>query len=89
MFIDIPIQAEDMNLTKNQAAMLLSILGATQTITCIPWGIIADKKWTSIARIVVTGSLLSGVSLCISLAYNNFETLVIKSVIFRIGSGEY
>ena len=58
-----PVRAQLMGFSKNEAAMLLSIQGAAQTIMCIPWGFIGDIKHVSETGLITIGSILCVVPL--------------------------
>ena len=83
-----PVRAQLMGFSKNEAALLLSIQGAAQTIACIPWGFIGDIKRVSETGLITIGSLLCGASTCVSLLYESFNLMVIHSILFGIGAGK-
>ena len=84
-----PVRAQLMDFTKHEAALLLSIQGAAQTLTCIPWGLIGDIKGISETGLISFGSILCGASTCLSLIYKSFDMMVIHFVLFGIGAGKY
>ena len=84
-----PVRAQLMGFSKNEAALLLSIQGAAQTIMCIPWGFIGDIKRVSETGLITIGSILCGASTCLSLIYKTFDMMAIHSVLFGIGAGKY
>ena len=84
-----PVRAQLMGFSKNEAALLLSIQGAAQTIMCIPWGFIGDIKRVSETGLITLGSILCGASTCLSLIYKTLDMMVIHSILFGIGQGKY
>ena len=84
-----PVRAQLMGFSKNEAALLLSIQGAAQTIMCIPWGFIGDIKSVSETGLITIGSILCGACTCLSLIYKTFNMMVIHSILFGIGAGKY
>ena len=82
-----PVRAQLMDFTKHQAALLLSIQGAAQTLMCIPWGLIGDIKGISETGLISFGSVLCGASTCLSLMFKSFDMMVIHCLLFGIGAG--
>ena len=83
-----PVRAQLMDFTKREAALLLSIQGAAQTLMCTPWGLIGDIKGISETGLISFGSVLCRASTCLSLVFKSFEMMVIHCVLFGIGAGE-
>ena len=78
-----PVRAQLMDFTKHEAALLLSIQGAAQTLMCIPWGLIGDIKGISETGLISFGSVLCGASTCLSLIFKSFDMMVILHTLWH------
>ena len=88
MLVDTPFRAKGMGLTKTQAALLLSIYGGAQALTCIPWGFLGDRKWFNETVGVAVAAVVCGGSMWVSAFYTQFQSMAFHSVIYGIGAGE-
>ena len=89
LIIDTPIRSKEMGLSKPEAAILVSVFGAFETIMSAPFGFLGDKVRFKQTFIVSSGSILSGLSMCVSMWYTSFGAMTINSVLVGIGTGGY
>ncbi|XP_033739187.1 monocarboxylate transporter 9-like [Pecten maximus] len=78
----LPALAGDLNMSANQRAFLISLVGISNTVTRVLVGYVTDKPWANTLIIINSALLIGGVFTCFVPFYTTFVALAIYAVLF-------
>lgn len=85
----LPDLAKDLKLEKTQGALLISIIGVSNTVARLLVGFITDRPWANSLVINNLALMIGGVTTFAVPFYNSFAILVIYSIVFGASIGLY
>ncbi|XP_033748372.1 monocarboxylate transporter 5-like [Pecten maximus] len=77
----LPALASDVNLTNEEGAFLILLMGVSNSVTRVVIGYIADKSWANSLIINNSALLVGGVATCFAPFYMNFTNLAVYALL--------
>ncbi|XP_060077419.1 monocarboxylate transporter 12-like [Ylistrum balloti] len=78
----LPVWASEVNLSSDEGALLILIMGVSNTVSRVVVGYITDKHWANSLMINNTALLIGGVATGLVPFYTTFESLAIYAFVF-------
>lgn len=85
----LPDLAKDLKLDKTQGALLISIIGVSNTVARLVVGFVTDRPWANSLVINNLALMIGGVTTFAVPFYNSFAVLIIYSIVFGASIGTY
>jgi predicted MFS family arabinose efflux permease len=88
-FVYGPAKAESLGSSAKQASLLLSVLGACNTVSRIITGFIADLPQVDCVLVHNVAAILAGLFTCLVCVFNSYELLMVYSALFGTFIGKF
>lgn len=85
----LPDLAKDLKLDKTQGALLISIIGVSNTVARLVVGFVTDRPWANSLVINNLALMIGGITTFAVPFYNSFAVLTIYSIVFGASIGVY
>lgn len=85
----LPDLAKDLKLDKTQGALLISIIGVSNTVARLVVGFVTDRPWANSLVINNLALMIGGITTFAVPFYNSFAVLIIYSIVFGASIGVY